>query len=72
MSFALLQVFMEHLRERNQLTTDLVMERTMKLLRVEGDHFYLEETDINEMKRPPMIEIPEYLEKWRAVAPVPA
>jgi hypothetical protein len=32
----------------------------MKLLRVEEERFYLEEVDVHEQRRPPMIEVREY------------
>ena len=36
------------------------MERTMKLLRVEEQRFHLEEVDMHEQQRPPMVDIKEY------------
>lgn len=36
------------------------MERTMKLLRVDEQRFHLEEVDVHEQQRPPMIDIREY------------
>ncbi len=61
MSFALLQVFMEHMAstKRIQLLGD--MERSMKLLRSDESAFYLEEIDIVEQSRPPMLECSEYV-----------
>ncbi len=60
MSFALLQVFAQHLRERGQIDDSIAMERTMKTLCVKDERFYLEEVDIREIKRPPIVEIEEY------------
>jgi glucosyl-3-phosphoglycerate synthase len=60
MSFAVLQVFAEHLRQRGLIDGEAPMERTMKLLRVEEQRFHLEEVDVHEQKRPPMIEVREY------------
>jgi hypothetical protein len=36
------------------------MERTMKILRAEGERFSLEEVDVYEQQRPPMIEMKVY------------
>jgi nucleotide-binding universal stress UspA family protein len=60
MSFAILQVFAQHLRQRGLMDTEMPIERTMKLLRVEEQRFHLEEVDMHEQKRPPMIEVKEY------------
>lgn len=59
-SFAVLQVFAEHLRQRAVISSEAQMERTLKLLRVEQQRFHLEEVDAHEQKRPPMIEVREY------------
>ena len=60
MSFAILQVFAQHLRQRALIDSEAAMERTMKLLCVEEERFHLEEVDVHEQKRPPMIEVKEY------------
>ena len=60
MSFAILQVFAQHLRQKGLIDSQAAIERTMKLLRVEEERFYLEEVDVREQKRPPMIEVKEY------------
>ncbi|MEN3334244.1 MAG: glucosyl-3-phosphoglycerate synthase [Blastocatellia bacterium] len=60
MSFAILQVFARHLREKGVLDGQLPIERTMKILRSEDQQFHLEEVDIYEQMRPPMIEVKEY------------
>lgn len=60
MSFALLQVFMEHMAETRRIQLLGDMERTMKLLRSDDSAFYLEEIDIIEQRRPPMREVAEY------------
>jgi glucosyl-3-phosphoglycerate synthase len=61
MSFALLQVFMEHMASTRRIQLLGEMERTMKLLRSDDSAFYLEEIDIVEQSRPPMVECPEYV-----------
>ncbi|MEO6060914.1 MAG: glucosyl-3-phosphoglycerate synthase [Thermoflexales bacterium] len=60
MSFALLQVFMEHMAETKRIQLLGDMERTMKLLRSDDSAFYLEEIDIVEQRRPPMRDVAEY------------
>jgi glucosyl-3-phosphoglycerate synthase len=62
MSFALLQVFFEHLQSRGITGAEMLIEPTMKLLRIEGEHLRLEEVSIREPRRQPMIETPGY---WR-------
>ena len=61
MSFAILQVFAEHLAQQGILDPKLQIERTMKILRADGPQFHLEELDVHEQKRPPMIEVRQYL-----------
>ena len=61
MSFAILQVFAEHLSQRGIIDSTLQIERTMKMLRADGPQFHLEELDVHEQKRPPMIEVKPYL-----------
>ena len=61
MSFAILQVFAEHLSQRGIIDSTLQIERTMKMLRADGPQFHLEEMDVHEQKRPPMIEVKPYL-----------
>jgi hypothetical protein len=60
MSFAILQVFAQHLRQKGMIDSGAAMERTMKLLRVDEQRFHLEEVDVHEQQRPPMIDIREY------------
>ena len=60
MSFAILQVFARHLRLKGVLDDQLPIERTMKILRSEDQQFHLEEVDVYEQMRPPMIEVKEY------------
>jgi glucosyl-3-phosphoglycerate synthase len=60
MSFAILQVFARHLQAKGVLDAQLHIERTMKILRSEEQQFHLEEVDVYEQMRPPMIEIKEY------------
>jgi hypothetical protein len=59
-SFAILQVFADHLRRKAIIDSTASMERTMKLLRLEEEQLHLEEVDVHEQRRPPMIEVKEY------------
>ncbi|HKY06223.1 MAG TPA: glucosyl-3-phosphoglycerate synthase [Blastocatellia bacterium] len=65
MSFAILQVFAQHLKQKGLMDAEAQIERTMKLLRVEEDRFYLEEIDVHEQQRPPIIEVTEYRGRYR-------
>jgi hypothetical protein len=51
MSFAILQVFAEHLSLRGSIDSPLQIARTMKMLRADGPKFHLEELDVHEQKR---------------------
>ena len=61
MSFAIIQVVINKLERR--FGPDLLedVNTSMKLIRQENDHFYLEVQEIIEHERPPMAEIPEYI-----------
>jgi hypothetical protein len=39
------------------------VNRTMKSIRYEPGHYYLEVEEIAELERPPMLEVPEYRQK---------
>jgi glycosyltransferase involved in cell wall biosynthesis/nucleotide-binding universal stress UspA family protein len=64
MSFAIIQTFFSKLERRygHEMLKDV--NRTMKTVHYEPGHFYLEVAEIAEEERPPMIEIPEYQEKF--------
>ena len=65
MSFAILQAAMRRLGERHsiQLLSDL--GNSMKVINQERDRFSLQLREIGDLERPPMVTIPEYLEKRR-------
>lgn len=65
MSFALLQVFFDHLQSTGVIDPAHVIEPTMKLLRIEDEGLKLEEVDIHERMRPPMADMTGY---WRHAA----
>jgi glycosyltransferase involved in cell wall biosynthesis/nucleotide-binding universal stress UspA family protein len=61
MSFAIIQVVINKIERR--FGPDLLedVNTSMKLIRQENDHFYLEVQEIIEYERPPMATIPEYI-----------
>ncbi|HQV68790.1 MAG TPA: glucosyl-3-phosphoglycerate synthase [Thermoflexales bacterium] len=63
MSFALLQVFFDHLKKQGVVDSSKVIEPTMKLLRIDGENLRLEEVDIHERWREPMKDVEGY---WRS------
>ena len=60
MSFAIIQVFIDHLERRNKVELLNEVNRTMKIIRHERDTYTLEERPISDQLRPPIITIPEY------------
>jgi nucleotide-binding universal stress UspA family protein len=67
MSFTIIQTVFRKLEKRfSSLALDEI-NRTMKLIRYEPGRFFLEVEEIIEQERPPMIEIPEYLERQARV-----
>ncbi len=63
MSFSILQTVMHRLEHRYGRDIVEDVNKTMKLIRYEPGRFYLDVEEIVERERPPMIEIPEYLER---------
>lgn len=63
MAFAIVQALFSKLERRygREMLEDV--NRTMKTIRYEPGHFYLDVEEIAELERPPMIEIPEYRQK---------
>lgn len=62
MSFAILQAVMRKMERRYNRSVVEEVNKTMKLIRYEPGRFFLDIEEIAERERPPMIEIPEYLE----------
>lgn len=60
MAFAIIQVFMDHLEDRQQVTLLNEVNRTMKIIRHEMDGYSLEEHPISDQRRQPIVTIPEY------------
>jgi len=59
-AFSVLQVCLGRLASGDLVDSELVMERTIKLLRTDQDRLHLEEIDAKEQQRPPMIVVKEY------------
>ena len=76
MSFVILQAVMKRLEERRKTRLFAEMGSTMKLPRSGRGRLSLEVIELADQERPPMIRIPEYLERHRpdgapeALAPV--
>lgn len=60
MSFAIAQTFFGKLERRYGHTMLHDVNRTMKRVRQDHGHLFLEVEEVTELQRPPMIEIPEY------------
>ena len=68
MSFVIMQAIMKRLEERRKASLFAELGSTMKLPRSGHGKLSLEVMDLADHERPPMIEIPEYLDSRRAVA----
>jgi glucosyl-3-phosphoglycerate synthase len=60
MSFAIIQVFMDHLERRQRVELLSEVNRTMKIIRYDQDNFSLQEHAITDRCRPPIVTLPEY------------
>jgi len=65
MSFVILQAVMKRLEERRKARLFAELGSTMKLPRSGKGHLSLEVIELADQERPPMIRIPEYLERQR-------
>jgi glucosyl-3-phosphoglycerate synthase len=63
MSFAIIQAVMGKLEARYGQSILENVNKTMKLIRHEGERFMLDIEEIAEQERPPMLELPEYRER---------
>ncbi|MGB9798603.1 MAG: glucosyl-3-phosphoglycerate synthase [Thermanaerothrix sp.] len=63
MSFLILQAFIRKLEQRYHLPILEEVNKSMKFIRYEEGRYSLLVQEVVEQERPPMIEIPEYLEK---------
>ena len=71
MSFVILQAVMKRLEERRKARLFAEMGSTMKLPRSGRGRLSLEVIELADQERPPMIRIPEYLERRRGAERVP-
>jgi nucleotide-binding universal stress UspA family protein len=71
MSFAILQAVIRKLEVRYGQTILEDVHKSMKLIRYEAGAYFLDVEEIVEHERPPMLHVPEYLER-RATAETPA
>jgi glucosyl-3-phosphoglycerate synthase len=67
MSFAIIQVVMQRLQEKNRIQMMEQVNRSMKLIKPQEKSYALELKPIQDRERPPMMTIPEYREKRAAL-----
>jgi nucleotide-binding universal stress UspA family protein/glycosyltransferase involved in cell wall biosynthesis len=67
MSFAIIQAVIRKLESRYGQNFLENVNKTMKLIRYEQDSFMLDIEEIAERDRPPMVQLPEYRERLRAL-----
>lgn len=60
MAFSILQAVIQELGEAHDIRLMERMHRSMKLIRYEPGHFFLEVEEIEERRRPPILLLPEY------------
>lgn len=70
MAFAIIQVFMQRLEERNRIKLFEDVNRDMKLIQYRRRTYALEVKAIQDFERPPMISLPEYRARQQESAPV--
>ncbi|HEX7948964.1 MAG TPA: glucosyl-3-phosphoglycerate synthase [Candidatus Limnocylindrales bacterium] len=68
MSFVILQAVMKRLEERRKVRLFAELGSTMKLPRSGRGRLSLEVQELADLERPPMVRIPEYLERRRTIA----
>ena len=71
MSFAILQVILRRLEDRYGLHFMEEIKKTMKLVHYEDNGYFLEEEEIQELERPPIILVPEYQKERGLISPKP-
>jgi glucosyl-3-phosphoglycerate synthase len=68
MSFAIIQAVIRKLEIRYGQNILENVNKTMKLIRSDEERFVLDVEEIAERERPPMIDLPEYLERFRVLS----
>jgi glucosyl-3-phosphoglycerate synthase len=61
MAFAIMQVALKRLGDRHRMHLVEEVNRSMKLIHYNNDRFFLELKEIEDLERPPMTMVPEYL-----------
>lgn len=65
MSFAIIQAVIRKVEDRFGQNILESVNKSMKLIRNDQNHFWLEVEEIAEKERPPMISLPEYRQLWQ-------
>lgn len=68
MAFAIIQVFIQRLEEKNRIKLMEEVNQSMKLIRHKETTYALDVKDIRDQERPPMITIPEYRARRQEMA----
>ena len=68
MSFAIIQAVIRKLETRYGQNILENVNKTMKLIRYDEERFVLDIEEIAERERPPMIDLPEYLERFHVLS----
>lgn len=71
MAFAIIQVVMERLGDRDRIALAEEMNTTMKLIHYSPTELFLEVKEIRENERPPITSVPEYQRRFSSI-PAPA
>ena len=59
-AFAQLQVCLKYLGDRNRIQLVEQVNRTIKQIQYEDERYWIEQTELEDMERPPMVTVPEY------------
>ena len=65
MSFAIIQTVLRKLESRYERAIIEDVNKTMKLIRFANGGYYLDVEEIAEHERPPMIDVPAYMERYK-------
>lgn len=67
MSFAIIQTVLRKLEARYERAIIEDVNKTMKLIRYANGEYFLDVEEVAERERPPMISVPEYLERGKKI-----
>jgi glucosyl-3-phosphoglycerate synthase len=65
MSFAIIQAVIRKIESRYGQDLLESVNKTMKLIRFEDERFFLDIEEIAERERPPILDLPEYRERFQ-------